>query len=403
MIGLSVSFLKSIGKHPGCNDLKPSPPPAPDYTGAARATAAGNLEAAKYTAEANRINQYTPYGSLTFSKNPTTTFDQAGYDKAMADYNAQPKSTGLIGNVGVRNLGAPDRAAFTKTNDNWSQTTSLAPEQQKLLDQQNQTSLALGNTMNKGVGYVQNMLDTPFDTSRLPAMPTTADNAGRDAMTQALLDRQQPMFDRQKSQTEANLLARGFNPGGEAFNASADDLARQQNDARLAAIQAGGQEQSRMFGLGTQARQNALQEQSFLRNEPLNTLNAVRTGAQVTQPQFSGMPRQQGVVGADLLGAANATGQWNQGIYNADQANQAATKAGLFSLGAAAMMSDRRLKRNIKRIGTHALGIGLYTWEYLWGEKSSGVMADEVEKVRPEAVLLHPSGFKMVDYSMLGV
>jgi len=234
-------------------------------------------------------------------------------------------------------------------------------------------------------------------------MPTTADNAGRDAMTQALLDRQQPMFDRQKSQTEANLLARGFNPGGEAFNASADDLARQQNDARLAAIQAGGQEQSRMFGLGTQARQNALQEQSFLRNEPLNTLNAVRTGAQVTQPQFSGMPRQQGVVGADLLGAANATGQWNQGIYNADQANQAATKAGLFSLGAAAMMSDRRLKRNIKRIGTHALGIGLYTWEYLWGEKSSGVMADEVEKVRPEAVLLHPSGFKMVDYSMLGV
>jgi len=294
MIGLSVSFLKSIGKHPGCNDLKPSPPPAPDYAGAARATAAGNKEAAIAGTEANRVNQYTPYGSLTYNQTGTSA-------------NGNPL---------------------------WSATQTLSPEQQQLLNQQNKTSLGLGNTMNQGLGYVQNMLDTPFDTSRLPAMPTTADNAGRDAMTQALLERQQPMFDRQKSQTEANLLARGFNPGGEAFNASADDLARQQNDARLAAIQAGGQEQSRMFGLGARARQNALQEQAFLRNEPLNTLNAVRTGAQVTGPQFVNVPQQQGYAGPDMLGAVNATGQYNQGIYNTQQAGQNALVGGLFSLGA---------------------------------------------------------------------
>ena len=341
MLGLSISLLKSIGKHPGCNDLgKSSPPAAPDYTGAAQATAAGNLEAAKYTTEANRINQYTPYGSLTYAKNPTTSFNQVGYDKAMADYNAklsQPGSGGLFGKVksAITAGNAPDRASFTTENPNWSQTTSLAPEQQKLLDQQNQTSLALGNTMNKGVGYVQGMLDKPFDTSQLPDMPTTADNAGRDAMTQALLDRQQPMFDRQKSATESNLLARGFNPGSEAFKASSDDLGRQQNDARLAAIQAGGQEQSRLFGLGTQAREKALQEQAFLRNEPLNTLNAVRTGAQVTGPQFQGVPQQQGVAGPDLLGAANATGQYNQGIYNAQQGGKNAMTGGLFGLGAA--------------------------------------------------------------------
>jgi len=406
MLGLSISLLKSIGKHPGCNDLgKGSQPAAPDYAGAAQATAAGNLEAAKYTTEANRINQYTPYGNLTYSKNPTTSFDQVGFDKAMADYNAQ-QNTGFF-RGGLNRTPAPDRAAFTKTNDGWSQTTTLAPEQQKLLDQQNATSLALGNTMNKGVGYVQGMLDKPFDTSQLPDMPTTADNAGRDAMTQALLDRQQPMFDRQKSQAEANLLARGFNPGGEAFNASADDLGRQQNDARLAAIQAGGQEQSRLFGLGTQARQNALQEQSFLRNEPLNTLNAVRTGAQVTGPQFQSMPQQQGVAGPDLLGAANATGQYNQGIYNANQAGQAGMTGGLFGLGAAALSnpaifaSDMRLKRNIKRIGTHALGIGWYIFDYVWGERSIGVMAQELFQVKPEAVLVHPSGYLMVDYSRI--
>jgi hypothetical protein len=403
MLGLSISLLKSIGKHPGCNDLdKSSPPPAPDYTRAAKETAAGNLEAAKYATEANRINQYTPYGNLIYSKNPTTSFDQAGFDKAMADYNKIGEGTGRAGFFSGSKIPAPDRAAFTKTNDNWSQTTSLAPEQQKLLDQQNATSLALGNTMNKGVGYVQGMLDKPFDTSQLPDMPTTADNAGRDAMTQALLDRQQPMFDRQKSQTEANLLARGFNPGGEAFNASADDLGRQQNDARLAAMAAGGAEQSRMFGLGTQARQNALQEQSFLRNEPLNTLNAVRTGAQVTGPQFNNVPMQQGVAGPDLLGAANATGQYNQGIYNANQAGQNATTSGLFGLGAAALMgSDIRLKRNIKRIGTHALGVGWYIFDYVWGERGIGVMAQELFHVKPDAVLVHPSGYLMVDYSRI--
>ena len=80
----------------------PSPPPAPDYTGAANATAAGNLDAAKAAAAANRVNQVTPYGNLTYSQDPS----QAG-------------STGQGG---------------------WSATTTLAPAQQTLLDQQNQAS-----------------------------------------------------------------------------------------------------------------------------------------------------------------------------------------------------------------------------------------------------------------------
>jgi hypothetical protein len=39
----------------------------------------------------------------------------------------------------------------------------------------------------------------------------------------------------------------------------------------------------------------------------------------------------------------------------------------------------------------------------LWGEPFAGVMADEVEQVMPEAIVMHPSGFKMVNYSMLGL
>ena len=74
------------------------------------------------------------------------------------------------------------------------------------------------------------------------------------------------------------------------------------------------------------------------------------------------------------------------------------------------MSSDRRLKENIARVGTHPLGMGLYLFDYKaeyqgrWGEgRQFGVMADEVEAVMPAAVSLHPDGYKLVDYGMLGV
>ena len=63
-------------------------------------------------------------------------------------------------------------------------------------------------------------------------------------------------------------------------------------------------------------------------------------------------------------------------------------------------MSDRRLKSNIVRVGTHPLGIGIYEYD-IFGERQRGVMADEVESVLPEAVAIHPSGYKMVNYGML--
>ena len=66
---------------------------------------------------------------------------------------------------------------------------------------------------------------------------------------------------------------------------------------------------------------------------------------------------------------------------------------------AMAMFSDRRLKRNIKKVGKLSNGLNLYTYIYVWGEKAIGVMAQEVMKVIPDAVLKHESGYYMVDYS----
>jgi hypothetical protein len=74
------------------------------------------------------------------------------------------------------------------------------------------------------------------------------------------------------------------------------------------------------------------------------------------------------------------------------------------------VVSDRRAKENIIQIGDHPLGIGLYLFDYkpeyreLSGHgRQFGVMADEVETVMPEAVCVHPDGYKMVNYAMLGI
>jgi len=74
------------------------------------------------------------------------------------------------------------------------------------------------------------------------------------------------------------------------------------------------------------------------------------------------------------------------------------------------MISDRNLKQNIVRVGVHPLGIGLYLFDYkpefrnAWGYgRQFGVMAQEVETVMPEAVVMHPDGYKTVNYTMLGI
>jgi hypothetical protein len=74
------------------------------------------------------------------------------------------------------------------------------------------------------------------------------------------------------------------------------------------------------------------------------------------------------------------------------------------------MASDRRVKQNILRIGDHPLGFGLYLFDYKpefcqehGSGRQFGVLANEVETVMPEAVSIHPDGYKMVSYAMLGI
>ena len=70
--------------------------------------------------------------------------------------------------------------------------------------------------------------------------------------------------------------------------------------------------------------------------------------------------------------------------------------------GSGVAVSDQRLKRNVVRLGTHALGIGLYEFSYIGSTvRHTGVMAQEVLMVRPHAVITGADGFHRVDYAAL--
>lgn len=294
-----MSILRHFSKHHGWYDGKRTPfgggkgaPPAPDYTAAAQATAASNLDAARTAVAANRVNQYTPYGSLEYSINPETQWDIYG-------------------------------------NPTWSATQTLAPEQKQLLDIQNQTSLGLGNLAGQGLGYVENMLAKPFDTS---GIAQTGINPG-ETMQDSVMRRLQPQIAQGREALQAQLANQGVVPGTEAYNRAMTQQNQRENDALTSAVIQGTQ-------TGLQANQQGFQQLGYMRNEPINTLNAVRTGSQVSSPNFVNNIAQQATTqGADLLGAAQMQNNAAQAASNASNASSSSLTSGLMGLGGAAMMA----------------------------------------------------------------
>lgn len=154
------------------------------------------------------------------------------------------------------------------------------------------------------------------------------------------------------------------------------------------------------------ARQNDLQMQLGLYNQPLNQVNALMSASQIQNPTFQAYTGAN-VNAAPVFQAAQQTGQDAQAAYAQQIAAANAKMAAIGALGGAAgtalsgtSFSDIRLKSKIVRVGTHPLGVGIYEYD-IDGRRERGVIAQEVERVLPSAVIEHPDGYKMVDYGAL--
>ena len=142
---------------------------------------------------------------------------------------------------------------------------------------------------------------------------------------------------------------------------------------------------------------------------PLNDLAALmgQSGG-IQLPQFAQSPNVA-VQSGDLIGASLAANQQAIDVAKARQQASSGFMGGLMELGGALggaainkgmFGSDVRLKENIKRIGKYK-GHNLYSYNYIdrvgdW----IGVMAQEIEKVIPEAVQ-EINGMKHVNYGAI--
>ena len=418
--------LDQKGKGGGGTTYVQAPAPAPpDPVATANAQGAANKEAAIASQELSMINQVSPYGNLNFDQTRTSA------------------------------EGTPQYTA----------TSTLTPSGQRQLDLTNQAGELYGETANEQLRQVAGQLSAPVDFSSLGQAPTadfstlgqapTANFSGlgaapvaneqtRQAVRQAIQDREQPFQDRRLDQLRTRLDTQGIAEGSQAYSRAMDDYNRGINDFSLGAdIDALGQMQGlygleadqrsratneigqqfdfanqardrglrdieAQYGLDANARDRAVNELVQQRQIPLNELAAMLSGSQVQGPSFLNTPSQS-IQAGDIQGATYANYRTAQDAYNQQlnrqQQARSSGKGGLGSLagslGSAAITkySDRRLKTNIRKVGKLANGLFVYLFNYIWGGPAElGVMSDEVRVIMPHAVGTR-NGFDVVNYS----
>lgn len=311
--------------------------------------------------QANRPTQVTPWGSTTWSK---PEFDEAAWQKQSGVSNTfdptawqaahpQKKNESMTHyqkrmKIGEKNFGvkyknklAAAQANFKKNNINeWTQKTTLDPKLQEALDSQQNLQAKLSGIADTKAQQAQDQMGGTMDVSGLQpwqAMPT-ADAGVRQKVEDATYARGaarlDPRFATEQQSLETQLANQGLSPGTAAWNQAMDQFGRTKNDAYSSltndAITMGGDQMAQLFGMGTQAAQgnNALrgqqlQQQTYLRELPLNELQAMLQGQQVQMPQMPGFSQQGS---NQLMGQPNMSDLMTQNYqsklagYNADQA-----------------------------------------------------------------------------------
>lgn len=406
-----------------------SAPKAPDPNKTAAAQTGTNIGTAIANQTLGFVNQNTPYGSLTYDQTGTKTWTDPTNGK-------------------------------TYELPQYTANQTFTPAGQRIQDSTMATQQNLADLGRDQSGRLGNLLSRPMDMNGLPAQrsqvtgqtqATTFGDAGnlrrtydtsgansRERVEEALMGRMQGGLDRDRKALEQRLADQGIQYGTQAFNAAMDDHGRQANDARMSAVLAGGQEQSRMVGLEAdraafenaaqgqnyqqlagraafgnaarsqqfqqnqqqasfqnQARQQALQERYAQRNQPLNEISALMSGSQVQNPNFMNISGPQ-MANTDYAGIVNSGYQNQMAQWGANQQ----MLGGIMGAGAnLLMLSDRRAKEDVKKVGKLDNGQPVFSYRYKGGGPIQlGLMAQNVKRSNPDAVETLPGGLMAVDY-----
>lgn len=332
-------------------------PDAPDYVGAAEQQADASREITTQQTWANRPNQQTPWGSVSWDAN-------RGYDPATGE-------------------------AITR----WDQTLSLTPEQQRSLDsqqalQENRSGLANSlydrleteyadpvdwsqfteygdNPQAAQVEALQRGLSTEGLTELDPSQRYRQD--AEDAIYGQFERRMEPQMENQMAALDTQLRNQGLRPGTEAYDYQMQQLRQSQGDQRTGAqyqaTMGAGQEAQRMLGMDAstraqefgergaqgqfanqatgqqygmasqefgqnlqtsnyqnQIRQQQMAEEMMRRGWTLNEVNAILTGQQVQNPNMPTFNTASKSETPQYMRAAESGYQADLDAFNAEQA-----------------------------------------------------------------------------------
>jgi len=426
-----------------------STPAAPDYTGAANAQAAASKENLMTQNYANRPSIETPFGSQTWQTNsqidPTTS--QAVTAWTQQNTLAPELQSALDAQISSQNQRSQLANSFMDR---------VGSEYAKPFDYEGLPAMQSGGTpgeIRTNVADYAPGLNTSFNFGDAPAAPTY-DTGYRDRVAQSLMERMMPVQDYQNRQLQTQLSNQGFKLGSEGYKRGLDELAQRQAAERYNAYDTAGNEAQRMYGsqmgarqqgiseamsqgnFNNQAlgqaqgldinamnamnaaqgqqfglnqsyanqqntlRQQALAEQAQRRGMSLNEMNALMSGQQVNMPNMPQFNTAGISQTPNLMGAMQNTYQANLDAANAKNAGISNALGGATNFASAFGFSDIRLKSNIRRVGTHSVGVGVYEYD-IFGHRERGVIAQELQRVRPDLVRQHDSGYLTVNYGAL--
>jgi len=372
---------------------KPKAPTPPDPTATAQAQTKQSIDTAVANNTIGMVNQRGPDGSLNYNvigyeTDPSTGRQIPRYE-AVTSLSADAQKLRDSSNAANLNL----------SNLAVSQSGRLEGLLAKPMDMNSVPGRADWSGM-KPAEYGADLNAPQYaDYGGDAGLTDTYDVGDSQRYEAALMERMNPQLDRSRQQLETNLANRGIKLGSAAYDRALDESNRSTNDARIAAILNAGQEQSRVAGLnrdqasfGNNARQQtfqntasttaannanrsqsfadqqaiqgrgdqnannrfsqlasimdaqdrsragSLQEQYAARNQPINEISALLSGAQVNTPNFQ-LATPDRMATTDVAGIAQQGYANQMQAYQQKMAQQNALYGGLFGLGSAKILA----------------------------------------------------------------
>ena len=311
-------------------------------------------------------------------------FDQVGA------FNPQAARAGTAG------LSAGERSAITQSQNLLNtQPAFLTSAKQNLggLMEPSGTNARLEAQIDDALADVVNNVSSQYALGGRLGSDSFADSLGEGISSGIAPILAQNLQDDKRTQLAAISAAPGLLAADQALISQA---------AQLGGLERG-VDQARLDAIAAQANQQNILDQ--------NELNAYLSAAGLGSGLFGSTTTQSGGAPSALnqgLGGALAGAGLAQTIGSSafSPAMGALGGAGLGLLG---FLSDKRLKKDIKQIGTHANGLAMYSWQ--WNDEAQsrgfdiypteGFMAQEAKELYPQHVYVHPSGYLMLDYASL--